>query len=801
MQHIMTTIRSLLLLGLAVLLTSAALAAPEGAKQGKLFIRANVDALTIRVLNLNVDFNQGMSLPAGGHILQISKEGFETQTKKVKVDEGKDTVLHIVMEKSAAGAPAAVAPGQTPGQTPATGALASQPAAQPGGPLVEQAPMGNRQGKERLYVKPIPADALVRIINIQERFHSGIELGQGHYVLQIKKEGYETEVKEIDMVRGNDMTVTIPLRPKGAPKPDAPAAADPAAAPQATGPETPAAPTATAPQPPPIGQPAATAPTTPTGPTGPTTITSDVTAVPADPDTVIAVGKPSGDGKTRITVRPEPTDATVRVLNFRPKYQAGMEIKPNKYEIEVSRKGYEPKKVKVDVRAREDNVFDVALVSLTPPTQAPKPESGAEAQPTQPAPPAQAIPPTGSPEDNYGRLYVRCDVPDAAIRVLNADKPFVQGLKLPEGLYIVEVRKKGYETRILKVALHPGMGATIEATMVKAAPQAAHSEEPKTAPTETPIEQPEGAGVPSEPEPTKPAPPPVTKAKVYIQTTPASAAIHVVETNEPFEQGMELEQGAYTIEIKKDGYETAKETLRVEPGREARLEVALKALAPAPAPVAQPTTPQAPAETPVETPAEPKKGKLFVKTDATDASVKLLGVKPKFEQGLELEPGKYKIEVSRPGQPAKSLTAELIAGKDTLLEVKFGESGAVKPEDQNRADQAAPLIEQAAEAERAKNYQGALDLLGQALNTDKNSARAYKKRGDVLRALKQPAEALDSYNKAIELAPNFDNAYIDRGNLYTEMNDPESACYDYWKACALGRCREVGLSKQKGLCK
>lgn len=71
----------------------------------------------------------------------------------------------------------------------------------------------------------------------------------------------------------------------------------------------------------------------------------------------------------------------------------------------------------------------------------------------------------------------------------------------------------------------------------------------------------------------------------------------------------------------------------------------------------------------------------------------------------------------------------------------------------------------------------------------------------MLRALKQPAEALDSYNKAIELAPNFDNAYIDRGNLYTEMNDPESACYDYWKACALGRCREVGLSKQKGLCK
>ena len=42
-----------------------------------------------------------------------------------------------------------------------------------------------------------------------------------------------------------------------------------------------------------------------------------------------------------LTVVPTPADAKVRILNIRPVYQEGIELKPGDYQIEVSREGYE----------------------------------------------------------------------------------------------------------------------------------------------------------------------------------------------------------------------------------------------------------------------------------------------------------------------------------------------------------------------------------------------------------------------------------------------------------------------------
>jgi hypothetical protein len=703
MKRMTTSLVALLyILCLAALLAVTALAAPEAEKKGKLFIKANIEGATIRVMDMNANFSQGMPLPAGVHIIQISKEGFETQTKKVKVDEGKDTVLHISMDKSGTAGPAATgAPQQQTPPKVATGLAA--------GPGVEQTPMGHdRQGKERLYVKTMPADALVRIINILETYRPGIEIGQGHYVIKVKKEGFETEVKEINMVRGNDMTVTIILKPIGPVKPETPAA-QPTKPPDSTAPAAPgAAPVAT---------------TTP-GATPP----ADITAIPADPEAVIAVGKPSGDGKTRVTIRTEPADAKVRILNFNPKYLPRMEIKPNKYEIEVIRKVYETKMVKIEIRAREDNVFDVALVSLTATPNAPlatgppaQPGAGFDAQggPRDVVPPA---PPANGADDGAGRLFVRTDVADAPIRVLNSDKQFIQGLRLPEGLYIVEVRKKGYETRILKVVIYPGIASTIEANLVKASTRAAKpTPEPRFEQPPAPTSpEAEGTELPTAPapetkspaQPPEPAAPTKRTARVFVQTTPSDATVRVLGLNAPFEQGLELEKGGYTLEISKEGYQTAKQELVIEAGRDAHLDIALTLLPPPPKPaekapekiaervepVEEKTPAPVPAPAPVVEPVGSAKGKLFVKTDAADASVKILGVKPKFEQGLELDPGKYKIEVAKPGQPAKTMTAEIVAGKETRLEVKLGETSPVKLDDQTKADKTTALLEQAADA-------------------------------------------------------------------------------------------------------
>jgi len=784
-----------LFLACLCLMCLALAATAAAAPGGKLFIKANIDAPNVRVLSSNAPFTQGMTLAAGTYVVQIGKEGFDTQTKKVTIVEGKDTVLQVAMKKTDAASP-----------TPAADAPRSDPAAPTTttGASPEQTPMGaDRKGKERIYVKVTPADAPIRIINIAETFRQGMELGQGHYVIKVKKDGYETEVKEVDMVRGNDMTVNITLRPKG-------------------GAPTPAVETATTPTTPEITP--ATAPTT--APASTPTETLSITAVPTDPGAVISVGKPSGDGKTRITVRPEPADSMVRILNFKPKYQAGIEMKPGKYEIEVSKNGYETAKTKVEVRPREDNVFDVALVSLAPP-QAAAPASDSAVSPPEPGPETREdSTPKRMPPDNgdstTGRLYVRTDLPDARIRVLNSERQYGQGLRLPEGLYIIEVRKKGYETRIAKVVIYPGIDSTIEVRLAQAAPaktndptppaelEAEGSEpQPEQAKSLDPVPQP-AAPQPAEPEPAAPAkapePAPQLKktARLFVEVTPPDATVRVLGVDKSFEQGMEIDKGVYAVEVSRDGFKTSKHDLTIEAGRDVRLDIALKTLpAPLPKPVEKPVEkPLEKAEIPEKTPPAPPqpvaaKGRLFVKTDATDAIIKIMGIKPKFEQGIELDAGTYSLEVSKPGQAAMIQSAEILAGKETRLEIRL----APRPDAPQATDKAKDLLEQAQEAEKSKDFQKAVDLLNQALALDKNNARAYKELGDNLRALKQPAQAMDSYNKALELAPNYESAYIDRGNLHLELNAPESACYDFWKACALGRCREIGLAKQKELCR
>ena len=42
-------------------------------------------------------------------------------------------------------------------------------------------------------------------------------------------------------------------------------------------------------------------------------------------------------------------------------------------------------------------------------------------------------------------------------------------------------------------------------------------------------------------------------------------------------------------------------------------------------------------------------GKIFVETNPKDARIRILNIKPKFYQGIELKPGKYHIEVSADG--------------------------------------------------------------------------------------------------------------------------------------------------------
>lgn len=58
------------------------------------------------------------------------------------------------------------------------------------------------------------------------------------------------------------------------------------------------------------------------------------------------------NGMVALTVDVTPADARVRVMNIGPPYQAGMELEPGSYDIEVSARGYEAQRRWVSIDGR-----------------------------------------------------------------------------------------------------------------------------------------------------------------------------------------------------------------------------------------------------------------------------------------------------------------------------------------------------------------------------------------------------------------------------------------------------------------
>jgi TPR repeat protein len=69
-----------------------------------------------------------------------------------------------------------------------------------------------------------------------------------------------------------------------------------------------------------------------------------------------------------------------------------------------------------------------------------------------------------------------------------------------------------------------------------------------------------------------------------------------------------------------------------------------------------------------------RKGRLFVKTKPKDARIRVLNIKPKFYQGMELEPGSYHVEVSAFNYATQKTWVKVSAGEDGTITVRLTEA-------------------------------------------------------------------------------------------------------------------------------
>jgi len=71
-----------------------------------------------------------------------------------------------------------------------------------------------------------------------------------------------------------------------------------------------------------------------------------------------------------------------------------------------------------------------------------------------------------------------------------------------------------------------------------------------------------------------------------------------------------------------------------------------------------------------------RKARLFVETEPKSARIRILNIKPKFYQGMELEPGSYHVEVSASNYVTQKTWVKLSAGEDKTVMVRLTEATA-----------------------------------------------------------------------------------------------------------------------------
>lgn len=334
-----------------------------------------------------------------------------------------------------------------------------------------------------IVIEATPPDALIRIMNISPPYESGMQLEPGTYDVEVSKEGYITQRRDVTVKGGTQNRFSFDLKeapPEGAlfvqtQPADATVRVMNIAPAYEDGISVPAGDYDLE-----ISK------------SGFATITKTVTvkanqenrfsftltaeaaannasqtATPAQPEQKsepVVEQKPEPVAKNgTLTVVTEPKDAEIHIMNIKPAYEAGMSVSAGDYDLKISKPGYVTLTHTVTVKAGQDNSFSFTLAA-------------------EPAKDAQAVTEAEQkpgPGTTNGTLTVQTDPKNATVRILNIKPPYKDGIELEPGEYAIEVSHPGYMTRSMDYQVEAGSENTLT---VKLAPE-------ETAAEQTPVKK------------------------------------------------------------------------------------------------------------------------------------------------------------------------------------------------------------------------------------------------------------------------------------------------------------------------
>jgi tetratricopeptide (TPR) repeat protein len=94
-------------------------------------------------------------------------------------------------------------------------------------------------------------------------------------------------------------------------------------------------------------------------------------------------------------------------------------------------------------------------------------------------------------------------------------------------------------------------------------------------------------------------------------------------------------------------------------------------------------------------------------------------------------------------------------------------------------------LQRAIASQMAKQYDFALEDIGQFIQLKPNLAEGYNYKGDILHALKRYKDALAAYSTSIKIKPNDPITYNNRATTYMKMDESDKAMQDYTAAYQL----------------
>jgi hypothetical protein len=95
------------------------------------------------------------------------------------------------------------------------------------------------------------------------------------------------------------------------------------------------------------------------------------------------------------------------------------------------------------------------------------------------------------------------------------------------------------------------------------------------------------------------------------------------------------------------------------------------------------------------------------------------------------------------------------------------------------------LFAEASAAARAHDLEDAIELYGQAIDTDPSRPEAHYKRANCLKDIGRLEEAVPGYDAAIERKPDYAYAYCNRGSVLHSLSRPDAALESLDRAIAL----------------